>query len=124
MVKSQADDTLGEVIVLPEGFEDLLEFVPGWIGETAQERWDLRAAKSMDEIRYFYDRILARSNDILAYLEGCELSELKGPCLRLFQLQLALAQAAMSVELHKQPRAINSPWPHQVQIRLGPAPVY
>src|SRR3546814_11546730 len=38
---------LDEEPVLPPGFEDLLEFVPHWIGETAQERWDIRARATM-----------------------------------------------------------------------------
>lgn len=109
--------------VLPPGFEDLLEFVPEWIGASAQARWDIRASKNMDQIRYFYDRLLSRSEAILDHLAAYPLSELPGPQLRLLQLQLALAQASMSVELHGQPRVINSPYPHQVRIVRGAQPV-
>src|SRR3546814_12779916 len=40
--------------VLPPGFEDLLEFVPHWIGETAKERWDIRAREHMPELTRFH----------------------------------------------------------------------
>lgn len=109
--------------ILPAGFKDLLEFVPDWIGDSAQARWDIRAAKGMEQIRYFYDRLLARSEAILDHLSAFSLSALPGPELRLLQLQLALAQASMAVELHGQPRAINSPYPHQVRIVRGAQPV-
>ena len=110
------DDPSQEAPLLPPGFEDLLEFVPQWVGETAQERWDIRARATMAEITRFYDVLLARSDDILAHVDTFPLDALPAPTLRLFRLQLALAQAAMAVELHKQPRAHNSPYPHQVRI--------
>src|SRR3546814_992966 len=93
---------------------DLLEFVPHWIGVTAQERWDIRARATMAEITRFYDVLLSRSEAILDHVETFPLDAMPAPTLRLFRLQLALAHAAMSVELHKQPRAHNSPYPHQV----------
>lgn len=109
--------------LLPDGFEDLLTFVPNWVGETPQERWELRSQKSMPEIRRFYDALLARSEDILAHVEQFPLDGLPPPTLRLFRLQLGLAQAAMAVELHDQPRAHNSPYPHQIRIIRGAQPV-
>src|SRR3546814_18802635 len=60
---------LDEEPVLPPGFEDLLEFVPHWIGETAQERWDIRARATMAEITRFYDVLLSRSKAILDHVE-------------------------------------------------------
>src|SRR3546814_8783766 len=78
-----------------------LEFVPHWIGETAQERWDIRARATMAEITRFYDVLLSRSEAILDHVETFPLDAMPAPTLRLFRLQLALAHAAMSVELHK-----------------------
>src|SRR3546814_1348225 len=71
---------------------------------------------SMAEITRFYDVLLSRSEAILDHVETFPLDAMPAPTLRLFRLQLALAHAAMSVELHKQPRAHNSPYPHQVRI--------
>jgi hypothetical protein len=109
--------------ILPEGFEDLLEFLPDWLGETADARWDIRARKSMAEIQRFYDVMLARSEAILAHVEQFPLTALPPPSLRLFQLQLALAQAAMAVELHRMPRVPRSPFPHRIRIIRGAQPI-
>jgi hypothetical protein len=109
--------------LLPEGFDDLLPFVPAWIGETAQERWEIRSRANMTEIRIFYDAVLTRSEDILRHVDQFPLDALPPPTLRLFQLELALAQAAMAIELHDQPRAHNSPYPHGVKILRGARPV-
>src|SRR3546814_7409975 len=91
---------LDEEPVLPPGFEDLLEFVPHWIGETAQERWDIRARATMAEITRFYDVLLSRSEAILDHVETFPLDAMPAPTLRLFRLQLALAHAAMRSEEH------------------------
>ena len=112
-----------ETATLPNGFSDLLPFVPEWAGETAQERWEMRERHSMPEIRAFYDAILARSEDIIAHVDQFTLTELPPASLRLFQLQRTLAQAAMAVELHGQPRAPHSPYPHHVRILRGAQPV-
>src|SRR3546814_1548278 len=70
----------------------------------------------MAEITRFYDVLLSRSEAILDHVETFPLDAMPAPTLRLFRLPLALAHAAMSVELHKHPRAHNSPYPHQVRI--------
>src|SRR3546814_1298113 len=73
-------------------------------------------SSDLAEITRFYDVLLSRSEAILDHVETFPLDAMPAPTLRLFRLQLALAHAAMSVELHKQPRAHNSPYPHQVRI--------
>ena len=108
---------------LPDGFSDLLPFIPAWAGETAQQRWEIRERHSMPEIRAFYDAVLARAEDIIAHVDQFALTELPPASLRLFQLLLMLAQTAMAVELHGQPRAPHSPYPHKVRILRGAQPV-
>src|SRR3546814_20069462 len=83
---------LDEEPVLPPGFEDLLEFVPHWIGETAPERWDIRARATMAEITRFYEVLLSRSEAILDHFEPFLLDAMPSPTLRLFRLPLALAE--------------------------------
>src|SRR3546814_18936219 len=99
---------LDEEPVLPPGFEDLLEFVPHWIGETAQERWDIRARATMAELTRFYDVLLSRSEAILDHVETFTPAALPAPPMRLFRPQLALAHAALSLDFHKPPRAPHS----------------
>src|SRR3546814_12039562 len=96
---------LDEEPVLPPGFEDLLEFVPHWIGATAQERWDIRARATLAEITRFYDVLPSRSEAILDHVETFPLDAIPAPPLRPLGQQLAMAHVAMSVESPQQPRA-------------------
>src|SRR3546814_20883860 len=104
---------LDEEPVLPPGFEDLLEFVPHWIGETAQERWAIRARPTMAEITRLYDVLLSRSEAILDHVRTFPPDAMPAPNMRLSSLQLAMVPAAMSATFHNQPRAPNQPCPPQ-----------
>src|SRR3546814_11142492 len=81
--------------VLPPGFEDLLEFVPHWNGETAQERWDIRARATMAEIPRFSAVLLSRSEAILDHVETFPLDAIPPPSLRRCRLPQALATAEL-----------------------------
>src|SRR3546814_16353390 len=84
---------LDEEPVLPPGFEDLLEFVPHWIGATAQERWDIRARATLAEIPRFYDVLPSRSEAILHPVVTFTLHAMPAPTLPPFKLQLPLDPA-------------------------------
>src|SRR3546814_16118814 len=99
---------LDEEPVLPPGFEDLLEFVPHWIGETAQERWDIRSRAPMAEITSFYDVLLSRSEAIHDNVQHSPLAAMPAPPLRLFTLHIALTPPAMSGDLTHHPRTPNN----------------
>src|SRR3546814_15189083 len=102
---------LDEEPVLPPGFEDLLEFVPHWIGETAQERWDIRARATMAEITRFYDVLLSRSEAILAHVATFPLAAMPAPTPPLCRLQSSPATAALSRDYTQQPTPTNPPPP-------------
>ena len=107
---------------LPAGFEDLEHLVEQWAGVSPGDRWDRRARAPMAEIQAFYDIMVSRTDAALKYLQPKPLETLEGADARLFQLVLALAHVAMAVELHKQPRAPFSPYPHGIEIIKGPSP--
>jgi len=107
---------------LPPGFTDLEPYVAFWAGETTTARWRARCTASMDEIRAFYDAALSRGEDALAYLEAFPIDALTPEAARLMRLVLALAQAAMAVEIHGQPRAPGTPWPNSLSIERGAQP--
>ena len=108
---------------LPPGFEDLEKYVDYWSVKTSQERWQRRSAASMEDIRAFYDDVLARANDILAYLDPLNLDDLPEDAACLSCLLFALANCSMAVELHGAPRAPFSPFPHGVRILKGVLPL-
>src|SRR3546814_11980729 len=95
--------------VLPPGFEDLLEFVPHRLGETAQERWDIRARATMAERTRFYDVLLSRSEDILDHVDTFPLDVLPSPTLRQSRLQLPPAVGATSDQCTQLPLHSNCP---------------
>jgi hypothetical protein len=107
---------------LPSGFEDLEPLVGYWSGVDVQERWDRRARASMEDISAFYHAMLPRAEAALAYLQPKPLDGLNDADSRLYRLVLSLAHAAMAVELHGQPRAAFSPFPHAIRVTRGPAP--
>ena len=109
-------------VTLPKGFEDLEPFVAYWAGEDPQIRWDRRATASMAEIQAFYNALVERADAALAHLQAFDLNAMPEPEARLMRLLLSLAHAAMAVELHGQPRALHSPWPHGIRLVEGPRP--
>lgn len=74
----------------------------------------------MEVITDFYEALVPVAGDAIRHLEACDLRDLHGPDLRLMQLLLALAHVSMAVELHRQPRAPYTPFPHEVRLVEGP----
>lgn len=113
--------TMGEG-ALPAGFEELAPFVAYWVVPTSQERIARRSEASMHDIRQFYDAMMARGEELLAFFDRYPLDDLPADAATLYQLLLALAHAAMAVEVHRQPRAPNSPYPNGIRIVRTPQP--
>ena len=107
---------------LPKGFESLEPFVAYWVRDSNDERRAARSTAPMDDIRAFYDAIVARAPDAIAYLEPVPLDAMPDDATRLFKLLLAMNHAAIAVEMHGAPRAVDSPWPAPVRVAKGPWP--
>lgn len=105
---------------LPAGFEALEPYVSYWAVPGTQERRERREAASMAIINDFYEAILPLAGDAIRSLEGRDMRALEGAELRLMQLLLALAHVSMATELHRQPRAPFTPYPHHVRLVEGP----
>ena len=108
--------------LLPTGFEDLESFVATWALPTFNERMQHRAAQSMSEIRRFYDAMQPRADAAMVYLEQFPLNAIPADALNLFHLSLALAQAAMAVEIHGRPHVANARLPIMVNVKQEPLP--
>ena len=88
---------------LPQGFSDLEQFVE-WALPSSTERNRKRRASSMDEINAFYNAILPRLEQILAYLDQFSLREMPQDARRLLYLSLSLAEVTIAVELFHEPK--------------------
>ena len=111
--------------LLPAGFEALEPFVAYWAQPTNDKRWDQRARAPMAEITAFYDAMYDRAEDAIAWLDaqyplGQEMPE---DAKNLSSLLLALGQAAIAVEMHRQPRSPYSVFPHGIHMKSGPWPL-
>src|SRR5262245_57504654 len=91
---------------LPAAFHDLEEW-RAWSLATEPERSKKRQASTMAEIKAFYDAMLARSEDVLQYVEQFPLEKMPTDAQRLFYLTLSLAEVAPAVELFGQPNVID-----------------
>ncbi len=91
---------------LPENFSDLEPWL-GWSLATERERNARRQASNMEDIRAFYDGMLARMDEVLGYLEQFPLDSIPPDAQRLFYLTLSLAEVAPAVELFGQPSVVD-----------------
>lgn len=107
---------------LPKGFDALGPFVAYWVRDSNDERRAARSTAEMDDIRAFYDTVVALAADAIAYLEQFPLDNMPDDATRLFKLMLAMNHAAIAVEMHGAPRAHDSPWPAPVRVAKGPWP--
>lgn len=108
--------------MLPNGFEDLEGFVDYWMRDTLHDRLQQRSRASMEDIRRFYDAMLARAEDAIAYLDAFPLDDMPEDAERLFKLLLGLGQASIAIEMHGQPRAHHSVFPNRIIVSNGPYP--
>lgn len=108
--------------LLPAGFEDLEVFVPYWVRDTNDQRWQQRSKASMAEIQLFYDQMLARAEDAITYLDRFAFDDMPQEAACLFKLLLAIAHAAMAVEMHGQPRAHHAQLRTDLHVSKGPWP--
>jgi hypothetical protein len=92
---------------LPEGFQDLEEFVAAWSRASERERNRQRLSSSMAEIQALYDALLPRMDAIIGYLNTQPLNDMSEDARRLFHLSLSLAEIAPAVEFYKQPEVID-----------------
>jgi hypothetical protein len=107
---------------LPAGFDELERFVAHWDVPTSQARWIRRSETPFEDIRTFYDAMLARADDAVRHIERFPLHELPQDTACLLRLLLAMTQAAMAIELHDESRVPHSPLPHSIRIEVGVQP--
>ena len=108
--------------LLPPGFASLEPFVAYWARETTVDRLAARNEASMEEIRAFYDAMVENAEAAFAHIEAIGIEALPEDAARLARLLLALAQAAMAVEIHRAPRAPGTPWPYDIALERSAQP--
>ncbi len=92
---------------LPAQFKELERFVEDWALPTQAERHRRRLTSSIEALRDFYNAIVPRMDEIIAYLNQLPIEEQPDDGRRLFYLTMSLAEIAMAVELFKQPAVVD-----------------
>jgi hypothetical protein len=89
--------------MLPGEFTDLEPFAERWCLATEHERWNERMASSMDEMQAFYDAILPRVPEAIAFCDKFPLDALPDDAVALLRLVYSFVIVSFPVELWRQP---------------------
>ena len=89
--------------MLPSQFADLEPFAPKWCLPTERERFAERMATSMADIQAFYDAILPRAEEAIAYCDQFPLGDLPDDVLNLMHLLYSMIMVSYPVECWGQP---------------------
>lgn len=92
---------------LPGAFQDLAPWLD-WALEPERARTAKKVASSMEELRAFYDAVMPRMEDIIAYLDGVLSDDRPAPAHRLYLLTLSLIEVSNLVELYKRREVIEA----------------
>ena len=92
---------------LPEGFEDLAPYLD-WALEPERARTAKKVASSLEEIGAFYDAMMPRLDEIIAYLDGVPDDDRPAPAHRIYLLSLSLVEIANLVEIYKRREVIEA----------------
>jgi len=90
--------------LLPAPFADLEPFAGKWALPTEHERYTARLASTIDEMQAFYDAIVPRAEDAMAYLEKLPFDALPEDAINLLHLLYSMIQVSFPVEVWRQPK--------------------
>lgn len=106
---------------LPDEFSELEQYVEKWAQPTAQERYDVRLASTMEEMDAFYDAMTARGEEAIEYLDRFDLDELTDEQLNLLWLLCSLSAVSFAVDCFKQPHVPDTEV-FRLDIDVSPVP--
>jgi hypothetical protein len=89
---------------LPAPFADLEPFAEKWARPSEPERYTTRLASTMDEMQAFYDAVVPRAGDAMAYLETLPFDALPDDATNLLHLLYSMIQVSFPVEVWRQPK--------------------
>jgi hypothetical protein len=94
--------------LLPEEFAALEPFAEKWCLATEHERYGTRLASTTEEMQEFYDAVVPRAEEAMAYLEGLPFDALPDDATNLLHLLYSMIQVSFPVEVWRQPRVPDS----------------
>ena len=85
--------------LLPSAFAELEPFAEKWCLATEPERWAGRQSSSMDEMQAFYDAILPRVEEAIAFCDKFPLDGMPDDALNLLRMVYSFVIVSFPVEL-------------------------
>lgn len=90
---------------LPSRFKSLEDLTGEWALPTERARMEKRFGTSFEDLKIFYDRIVALLPEILEYLSTLDTKTMSPEDKTLLNLTLSLADVSVAVERVKAPRS-------------------
>jgi hypothetical protein len=90
--------------LLPSEFSELERYANKWCLTTEAERYAQRLASSMAEMQAFYDAVVPRAEEAIAYCDQFALEEIPADALNLLKLLYSMVMVSFPVETWGQPR--------------------
>jgi hypothetical protein len=91
------------VALLPSAFGELEPFAGRWCLATERERWATRMSSSMEEMQAFYDTILPRVPEAIAFCDTFPLDDQPDDAVNLLRMIYSFVIVSFPVELWRQP---------------------
>lgn len=93
---------------LPGAFVELEPYAQTWCLPTEAERWNMRMATGMLQMRDFYDAFFPRLEEAIEYCDKYSLDEMPDDAVNLLHLIYSLIMVSMAVEVFGQPRPTDA----------------
>ncbi|TFV59774.1 hypothetical protein E4P42_07780 [Mycobacterium sp. PS03-16] len=93
---------------LPEAFAEFECYAEKWCLATEPERWAIRLATPMPEIREFYDAFSPRFEEAIDYCDKFPLDEVPDDVLHLLHLVYSMIMVSMAVEIFGTQKPVDS----------------
>jgi hypothetical protein len=93
---------------LPSAFAELEPFAEKWCLATEAERWDMRMATPMLEMREFYETFSPRLEEAIDYCDKFPLDDVPDDALNLLHLIYSIIMVSMAIEVFGQQKPTDS----------------
>lgn len=106
---------------LPDGFQDLEQYVDKWALSEFMDRYAMRATSPFDEVKAFYNAVLPRMDDIMAHIDQYEMNAMPPQAFNLAMLGMSFMDVSPAAELFDQsdvPWGFD--WSRMTYTELGP----
>jgi hypothetical protein len=89
--------------MLPNQFASLESFAPKWCVGDANERYNVRLATDMEELRTFYDAAVARGEEAMQYLASVSMDDIDDQQTNLMWMYCSLSAVSFAIDVFRQP---------------------